>query len=529
MLISQRAAHKSSFNEACFRNTIGKPIENNWHHVQWFVEIEAHRYLLEMAAREHAKTEIFAKADPLYEIAENLNIRILLISAVYPQSQQRARVLREHIAGNPRYARWCYEHRDRGFSWPEIVAKDGDYAFTVRRSRILKEPTVVSTYAGGPIAGGRYDLIIVDDLVDLILNSNTPEKRAKLKRWWEDDVLNSLPPWGRIRVIGTPRHHRDLHTDIEKDRRFVVIKRPGVDEVDTGYGHLGYATKNHARGITPENGWSENDARCLWPKMHDYEAQMAKKENTPDSYLSQQQLVLVPETGLVYRKALTDAAFERGKRVEYDPQAEQYIGYDPGYSNRAAALCIQERTGDRVDIWKEHSFTELAVDEIVPVLIEHIETYNVRAVFYDSEDPGFGRSLSNAIDSRGLPCLVQPVPFNKWKRLSMYTTRWLLGSTRVSWRAEDTIVHRPGRTGERARVEPSLFRDEVHDYALKPGADDEPIKDDDHGPDAWHAYAAKWVGAWAKATGQDISRLTREQEKRSRQEVGGLLTSRIGA
>jgi hypothetical protein len=525
----KRARAKASFNETCFLDTNGRSITNNWHHVEWFIEIESFRYLLEMAAREHAKTEIFAKADPLYEIAADPNVRILLISAVYPQSQQRARVLREHIIGNPMYKEWCEEHGEDGFVLPEIVAKDGDYAFWVKRSRILKEPTVVSTYAGGPIAGGRYDLIIVDDLVDLNLNSNTPDKRAKLLRWWEDDVLNSSPPWGKIRVIGTPRHHRDLHTMIEKDKRFVVVKRPGVDVEDEGYGHLGYREKNAGRGITPENGWSEEDQLCLWPHMHDYEDQMQKKDNTPDSYLSQQQLILIPETGLVYRKPLMDAAFERGKTVAYDPQAEQYIGFDPGYSIRASMLCVQERTGDRVDVWREHSFTELSDEEIVKVMIEHIKDYHVRAVFYDAEDPGFGRALANAIDSNGLRCQVQPVPFGKYKRTSIKTTRWLLNSDRVSWQGVETIEHRPGKSGDKARVVPSIFAAEMKDYAMKPGEDDEPVKEDDHGPDGWHAYAAKWREAWARATGQDLAALDQLEEQRRKKEVGGLIRERLGA
>jgi hypothetical protein len=527
----ERAWAKASFNETCFLDTNGNSITNNWHHVEWFVEIESFRYLLEMAAREHAKTEIFAKADPLFELAANPNIRILLISAVYPQSQQRTRVLREHILGNPRYKEWCEDHEDDGFVLPEIIQKDSDYAFWIKRDRILKEPTVVSTYALGPIAGGRYDLIIVDDLVDLILNSNTPDKRAKLRKWWEDDVLNSSPSWGKIRVIGTPRHHRDLHTDIEKDKRFVVVKRPGVDEAETGYGHLGYKQRNIDHGLTLDNeeGWSEEDLHCLWPSMHDYEAQMQKKSNTPDSYLSQQQLILIPETGLVYRKPLVDAAFERGKEVAYNPQAEQYIGFDPGYSNRASMLCIQERTGDRIEMWREHSFTELSDEEIVEVMIEHIREYRVRAVFFDAEDPGFGRALANAIDSHGLRCMVQPVPFGKYKRTSIKTTRWLLNSDRVAWSVNETIEHRPGKSKDNAQLVPSLFGAEMKDYAMKPGEDDEPIKDDDHGPDGWHAYVAKHREAWARATGQDLTALDQLEEQRRKKEVGGLIRERLGA
>lgn len=504
-----RARAKAAFNEATFLDTNDNPITNNWHHNEWFELMEFHKYLLLPAAREHAKTEIGVKTNALFEMGVDHNIRILIVSDIHEKAKDRTRLLREHIEGNEEY--------QREFPGVKIVKKDGDHTFTVQRDRILKEPTVTSTYAGGAISGGRFDRIICDDLVNLIKNSYTAEQRAKLRSWFYRDVMNSLAAGGKLLMLGTPQHHEDLHVSVAQDNRFHVVSYPGVDEEDTGYGSLGFREKNERRGITGD------DAACLWPAMHDYESHMARKEGDYDTFLSQQQLQAVPSTGLVYRRPLVEAAIQKGKSVGYDPSAAQFVGLDPGYAKRAAMLAIQERAGDRIDLWKEHSFTQMDDSEVTDVVAEHCLKYRVQTVYCDAEDPGLIATLKRKLQEKGARSKVVGVPFGKYKRLGIKATRWLLGQEdRVAWKAEETIEHVPGRSGERARVVPSIFGAEVKDYALKEGEDDEPAKDQDHGPDAWTAYASKWIRPWLKATGQKISEVEEPGAAGETLRVGGL-------
>jgi hypothetical protein len=481
----ERARRKAEFNERVFTDTDGRAIRNNWHHLDWFERMELHKYLLLPAAREHAKTEIGVKCNALYEIGADPNTRVLIISDIFQKAQDRTKLLREHIERNEAYR--------REFPGVRIVQKDGDNTFTVSRTAFLKEPTVTSTYAGGAISGGRFDRIICDDLVNLLKNSYNATQRKKLRQWFYRDVMNSLAKRGKLVVLGTPQHHEDLHADLELDPRFVVAKYPGVDEEDTGFGHLGYAARNATYGI------EGNDALCLWPAMHSYETHMAKKAADLDTFLSQQQLQSVPPTGLVYRRPLVEAALQRGRDVAYDPSAAQFIGLDPGYGKRAAMLCIQETAGDRVEVYAEHSFTQLPDEDVADVVCEHAAEVGLEALFIDAEDPGLGAKIRRERDARGLAFAVVPVPFGKFKKLAIKATRWMLGANRMSWRAESTTVHTPGRT----QVVPSLFRGEVKDYALREGSDDEPMKDNDHGPDALAAFMSKWVPAWLRATEQE--------------------------
>jgi hypothetical protein len=492
-LIGQIAGVKALLNERWFKDPTGKPQKNNWHHEEWFELVERHNRLLIEAAREHSKTQVFGTTLPLVAMAENQNVRILIISDVYDKAQQRTKVLKKHILHNE-----ILRHDTGGEL--EIEKLKGDEEFTLKRDFYwLKEPTVTSTYAGAPISGGRYDIIIADDLVSYLVNANTPGKRQKMSRWWFDEVENSVAPGGVIWVIGTHQHHDDLYEELKRQPEYFVQVYPAVDEEDTGYGHLDYATRNRAHSDI-----GGDDAYVLWPRAFNYKAHMAKKNNpsTHDSYLRQQQQLAVPETGLVYRKPLMDQAFARGATIAYESDATQFLGLDPGYGKRASLLAIQERVGDRVDLWMEHSFTQMTDEDISRVVCEHCTEYDVEAVFIDAEDPGMAAKIRKDRDSRGITFAVVQVPFGKYKRLAIKATRWLLQSGRVSWKGESTTVHTPGRVWE----EPSLFRREMAAYALRPGEDDKPQDEDDHGPDAWVAFASKWVPIWIKATeGQEAA------------------------
>lgn len=473
----RKARLKARLNELCFPDSEGKQVKNNWHHSEWLKLAEQHPALLIEAAREHSKTQLFGIVEPLLEIKANRNIRILIISDVFDKSTERAAVLRENIERNRAY---------RALDPPvEIVRKKGDSEFTVSRNLILKEPTVRSTYAGGPISGGRYDLVIADDLVNWLLNSTTPGKRARLRRWWDDEVLNSIAKNGRIWVIGTRQHHEDLYETIKQNDTFICVTYPAIDER--------YEENN--------TGATGGDASCLWPEMHDYASLMAKKAANPDSFLRQQQQIAVPESGLVYRRQLVDAAFERGKGNHYDPEAAQFLALDPGYGKRAALLAVQERAGDGIETWREHSFTQLDDDEISRVFVEHCREFGVEAAYIDAADPGLIAAIARDLRAEGLRVRLNPVPFSKYKRLAISTTRWLLQTGQVAWGSEDTFVHTPGRDSR----ESCIFRKEIRDYALKPDSDDEPMKSDDHGPDAFVAYASKWIVAWTKATGSPVN------------------------
>jgi len=79
-----------------------------------------------------------------------------------------------------------------------------------------KENTVTALSHQMGFLGGRFDLILWDDLVDN-KNSKTPEQRNDLFEWWEEYAVSRLEPGGVIGLVGTRfgkydlyRHTRDM-------------------------------------------------------------------------------------------------------------------------------------------------------------------------------------------------------------------------------------------------------------------------------------------------------------------------------
>jgi hypothetical protein len=202
----------------------------------------------------------------------------------------------------------------------------------------------------------------------------------------------------------------------------------------------------------------------------------------------------------VYRREKVDQALERGKHVTYNPHAPQFVSIDPGYSVRASMLCIQEVAGDRIEMWAEHSFTQMIDDDIASFVARHCLNHNVKVVYYDSEDPGLGAAIEKACAAIGATDFVVGISFKVFKRQAIKTTRWLLQHGLIAWQGETTTVHTPARVQD----VPSIFRREVRNLKLKEGTDDEVDKGDDHGPDAWLPYVTRWIEAWAKANPGEI-------------------------
>jgi hypothetical protein len=74
-------------------------------------------------------------------------------------------------------------------------------ALQVIRTKKLKEPTVAIGSANSINTGNHYDLVIFDDVVDYS-NSNTLDKREKLKRW-VNEVESQLDPCAVVNVEGS--------------------------------------------------------------------------------------------------------------------------------------------------------------------------------------------------------------------------------------------------------------------------------------------------------------------------------------
>lgn len=175
-----------------------------------------------MLPRGHLKTSIVTIGYVTQCILKNPNVRILIGNGVWDiarsfLSEIKAQLEQsqlKYLFGDFQSARWNAD---------EIIVK--------QRTKPLKEPTVATTGVEAETTGGHYDIIILDDLIGL-QNSQTPEQRAKVKRF-RRSMINLLEPGGLLIEIGTRWHLDDTFSEIfDKEMRYYNVMVKKVVEPD---------------------------------------------------------------------------------------------------------------------------------------------------------------------------------------------------------------------------------------------------------------------------------------------------------
>jgi hypothetical protein len=114
-----------------------------------------------------------------------------------------------------------------------------------------KEPTVSAWGQDSGFLGGRFDLVIWDDLVDR-KNTRTPESKEALREWWDTEAETRLEPGGTILLQGQRIAHDDLY-------RYCLDKRK-LDE-QPKYRHVVFKAHDEDRCTGDHEGITE-----AWPK-----------------------------------------------------------------------------------------------------------------------------------------------------------------------------------------------------------------------------------------------------------------------
>lgn len=90
-----------------------------------------------------------------------------------------------------------------------------------------KEASVVSFGQRSMFLGGRYNLVVWDDVVT-DANSRTPTQQAELARWWRSTAESRLEPGGVLVLMGQRMGAHDLY-------RHVLDLRDITDHIDADY------------------------------------------------------------------------------------------------------------------------------------------------------------------------------------------------------------------------------------------------------------------------------------------------------
>lgn len=194
---------------------------------RWQALISDRDRLVLFAPIEHGKSSQISVARTLWELGQDLNLRIAIISNTAHQAKKFLGEIKAHIQSNPRL-RDVFPHlrpaRGRGgYSlWT-------DSAIIVRRSMVQKDPSIIALGVGGGLLGARLDLVILDDVLDFA-NTLTESPRQKIRDWFASTVMGRVVEGGKIVVIGTAWHPEDLAHHLAANPAYHVHVDRSFDE-----------------------------------------------------------------------------------------------------------------------------------------------------------------------------------------------------------------------------------------------------------------------------------------------------------
>jgi predicted phage terminase large subunit-like protein len=171
-------------------------------HLSWFDAILRHRFLILLAPPKHFKSTVCTIAYPLFRLAEDRNMRILLVNEVLENSKNFLREIKGHLQQNPKF-------RERHGHWDITADAWTEERILIPRTEIRKEPSIAVASVLGTVVSVHPNLIVVDDPCSN-RNTQTPAQRQKVMNWFQRDLLPRLDHGGQIIVVMTRWHTEDL-------------------------------------------------------------------------------------------------------------------------------------------------------------------------------------------------------------------------------------------------------------------------------------------------------------------------------
>jgi len=387
------------------------------------------------------KTTHMSIAYPLWEIAKNHNLRILLVSSTATTAKSFMVEIINHIEGNKKYKFWAraIDPFKRGVI-PKMRTRHkreerwtGD-SITINRDDIkLKDPTIHAVGLFGSILSKRADIIIVDDVVDQE-NSNTEEQRNKIKDWVYTTLMPVLVPGGRFIYLGNTWHMDDLVSNLLKDPQFDFRKRmPSIIHEATKQNlweewsnirldeNLSVEEKNlRADTFYAEHKTDmEEGIEVLWPERFPYADLYMQRISNPFSFARMYQCDPSIRPNQKFSEKDIEKALNKGRDLLLQDESRTEINVDLTTSGLDLAISENSRGDDtallsidRVDMdcgeIKKGDFVirniergKFKPNETVGRVAYHYHT--VRPMGIRVESNGFQEMMSRDLGSKGIP------------------------------------------------------------------------------------------------------------------------------
>lgn len=159
-----------------------------------------------LGPRGGGKTHLCTYSPIVLEILKNPNIRILITSNTQGQAEAFLRVVKGQLQ-NPLLVDIFGPQKGNKWDTREINVAG--------RTITSKESTVTCIGLGGGMTSKHFDLVWVEDLVD-IEGSRTQTQRDYCYDWFYKTLCNAIEDWTKIYMIGTLYHPDDLYCRVVK-------------------------------------------------------------------------------------------------------------------------------------------------------------------------------------------------------------------------------------------------------------------------------------------------------------------------
>ncbi len=252
-------------------------LEQQPFHEEWQTLISENNRVLIAAPRGHGKTiQIVGRA--VWELGRNHDLRIKIIGSGDEKAKEILGLIRDVITNSDRV------HE----VFPELMidAARGDTkeSFFVQRTIPQRDPSVQASGVLSAGAGGRADLLICDDVVDLKNSVINPAMREQVIKAIKETWFSLVSASGKIVWICTPYHVADATHDLKNTsslwkvwwipaiRYTPVLDEEGVPKRDE---------ENNTISIK----------HVLWPNKWSEEKLADKKEEVGDRVFARQYLL----------------------------------------------------------------------------------------------------------------------------------------------------------------------------------------------------------------------------------------------
>jgi hypothetical protein len=248
--IEQSRIDPNTFIEFVFRDKNNNRFEQQWFHEEWQNAMLQYQMLMILASQEHGKTEQLL-GHLLWHLGRHPNERIKIIGNSDEEAKKRVSAVAEHIERNPRLR----------LVFPHLKASQRNawtfFKIFVERNFISKDPSLEAKGILSSGAGGRADVLVYDDPVDLRNTFQNPSLIPKVIEQHDNVWDNLCDPDAKRIYICTPWVKNDLtHTLIDRGK---------------------YKLLRYFAGHEKDGSVSENRYKPIWPSKWGHH-QLKEKE-----------------------------------------------------------------------------------------------------------------------------------------------------------------------------------------------------------------------------------------------------------